>query len=45
MFATKMRTVLAASFAARATGVPRYDVEPPELTNHDLDDFPAVYKH
>ena len=23
----------------------RYDVEPPELTNHDLDDFSAVYKH
>jgi len=20
-------------------------VEPPELTNHDLDDFPAAYKH
>ena len=23
----------------------RYDVEPPELTNHDLEDFSAVYKH
>jgi hypothetical protein len=88
MFATKMGTVLAASFAARLPACPlrlhdvehcwapstafvlpdhrqprvgtkhvgyidyafgenRVDVrsvEPPELTNHDLDDFPAAYQ-